>query len=102
LEEHAGLDAVAHDDFQGALDAYFHALESAGEEEPDRPDFEERIAKYERMIDQQEAAIEGFAEEAAAERERAEALYARYDLVDEVISTVRAARADDTPWEEIE
>jgi predicted ribosome quality control (RQC) complex YloA/Tae2 family protein len=102
LEERATLEREAFDEFQAALDAYFHALETTDDETADRPDFEERIAKYERMIDQQEAAIEEFEEAAEAERAKAEALYARYDLVDEVIRTVRSARADDVPWEEID
>ncbi|MFB6352543.1 MAG: ribosome rescue protein RqcH [Halobacteriales archaeon] len=102
LEERAGLDAEAFDDFQAALDAYFHELESAGEDQPDRPDFEAEVARYERIIDQQEAAIDDFERQAAAEREKAEALYAHYDLVDEVLTTVREARANDVGWEDIE
>jgi predicted ribosome quality control (RQC) complex YloA/Tae2 family protein len=102
LEERATLETEAFDEFQAALDAYFHALETTDDETADRPDFEERIAKYERMIDQQEAAIEEFEVAAEAERAKAEALYTRYDLVDEVIRTVRSARADDVPWEEID
>jgi predicted ribosome quality control (RQC) complex YloA/Tae2 family protein len=102
LEERADLESEAYDDFQAALDVYFHELAAAGDEAPDRPDFDERIAEYERIIDQQEAAIERFEADAEAEREKAEALYAHYDIVDEVISTVRAARGDDVAWEEIE
>ncbi len=105
LEERAALDAEAFAEFQAALDAYFHELDAAGTDASaasDGPDVEAEIAEYERIVDQQEAAIERFAERAAAERESAEALYAHYDLVDEVLSTVRTARADDVPWEEIE
>ena len=92
------------------LDEYFHALatedEPGGEEAEsggrNRPDFEAEIEKQQRIIDQQEGAIESFDEEARAHRERAEALYANYDLVDEVLTTVRNARAEEVPWEEIE
>ena len=101
LEERSGLEAEAFGDFQSALDAYFVALDRE-ERTPDRPDFQAEIDEYERIIDQQEAAIEAFAEEAEAERGRAETLYARYDLVDEVLTTVREARREDVPWEEIE
>jgi predicted ribosome quality control (RQC) complex YloA/Tae2 family protein len=98
------------DRFTEALDEYFHALatedEPGGEEAEsggrDRPDFEAEIEKQQRIIDQQEGAIENFEEEARAHRERAEALYANYDLVDEVLTTVREARAEEVPWEEIE
>jgi len=105
LEERAGLSAEGFDSFNAALDDYFYRLEREPEEETtgtERPDFEAEIAKQQRIIEQQEGAIEGFEEQAAAERERAEALYAHYDLVDEVISTVRAAREDSVPWAEIE
>ncbi|MFB6108678.1 MAG: ribosome rescue protein RqcH [Haloplanus sp.] len=105
LEERSGLDSEGYDSFNAALDAYFDRLERAPDEEAggsERPDFEAQIAKQERIIEQQEGAIEGFEEQAAAERERAEALYAHYDLVDEVISTVRAAREESVPWAEIE
>jgi predicted ribosome quality control (RQC) complex YloA/Tae2 family protein len=106
--ERAGLDAEPFDSFTGALDAYFLRLareaETATEEAGDseRPDFEAEIAKQERIIEQQEGAIEGFAERAERERERAEALYANYELVDEVCSTVRAARERGLGWDEIE
>ena len=109
LEEHEreGLDSEAVDTFNAALDEYFHRLEraddddSAEEAASSRPDFEAEIAKQNRIIDQQEGAIEEFEERADAERRRAELLYANYDLVDEVLSTVREARDDDVPWDEI-
>jgi len=102
LAERAALEREGFDGFQAALDAYFHALETAPRREPAAPDFDAQLAEYARIIDHQQAAIEGFEAEAAAERERAETLYARYDLVDEVLRTVREARADDVPWAEIE
>ncbi|WP_049982143.1 ribosome rescue protein RqcH [Halorubrum sp. BV1] len=110
LAEHEGLPSVGFDSFNAAVDEYFYRLERQDETgddaapadaSPSRPDFEEEIAKQERIIEQQEGAIEGFEEQAERERERAELLYANYDLVDEVLSTVRDARADDVPWDEI-
>ena len=110
LAEHEGLPSVGFDSFNAAVDEYFYRLErqsETGEDaapadaSPSRPDFEEEIAKQERIIEQQEGAIEGFEEQAERERERAELLYAHYDLVDEVLSTVRDARANDVPWDEI-
>ncbi|PSQ02822.1 hypothetical protein BRC94_00815 [Halobacteriales archaeon QS_5_70_17] len=106
LEEREGLPSEVFEAFNDALDEYFHEFEAGEETEGgggrDRPDFESEIAKYERIIEQQRGAIEDFEEDAAAERERAELLYGRYDLVDDVISAVREAREADTPWEEIE
>jgi predicted ribosome quality control (RQC) complex YloA/Tae2 family protein len=110
LAEHEDLPSVGFDSFNAAVDEYFYRLgnEASEEGEPpadagaSRPDFGEEIAKQERIIEQQEGAIEGFEEQAQAERERAELLYAHYDLVDEVISTVREARENEVPWDEIE
>ncbi|RQG97789.1 ribosome rescue protein RqcH [Natrarchaeobius chitinivorans] len=106
LEEHAELAAEPYDTFLSALDDYFFRLELADEEEPDptdqRPDFEAEVAKYERIIEQQEGAIEGFEEEADATRQKAELLYAEYGLVDDILSTVQEARRQDRPWDEIE
>lgn len=109
LEEHEreGLDSEAADSFNDAVDGYFHRLEraddddSAEEAASSRPDFEAEIAKQNRIIDQQEGAIEEFEAQAETERRRAELLYANYDLVDEVLSTVREARESDVSWDEI-
>jgi predicted ribosome quality control (RQC) complex YloA/Tae2 family protein len=103
LEEFADLEQDAYEAFNPALDDYFYGLDA---EEPetgsDRPDFESEIAKYERIIEQQENAIEEFEAEAEREREKAEALYANYDLVDEVLSTVQEARDAGHGWDDIE
>ncbi len=106
LEEHSHLERESHDQFTDALDAYFASVDQ--EEEvptdatPDRPDFEAEIEKKQRIIEQQEGAIESFDEQADVEREKAESLYANYDLVDAVLSTVRQERENGTPWEDIE
>ena len=109
LAEHEGLPSVGFDSFNAAVDEYFYRLgneatddgEAPADATASRPDFEEEIAKQERIIEQQRGAIEGFEEQAQAERERAELLYANYDLVDEVLSTVREARENEVPWDEI-
>ncbi|MFB6118710.1 ribosome rescue protein RqcH [Halosegnis sp.] len=102
LAEYEGVDCDGYDRFTGALEDYFYELDR---EEPDpgstRPDFESEIAKYERIIDQQEGAIEEFEKEAAIYREKAETLYGNYDLVDEVLATVREARAADYSWGDV-
>jgi predicted ribosome quality control (RQC) complex YloA/Tae2 family protein len=106
LQEHADLQAEPFGTFTDALDDYFTNFEGDHEEGDeggrDRPDFESQIEKQQRIIQQQESAIEDFEAEAERERERAEALYAHYDLVDEVLSTVSEAREDGVPWEDIE
>jgi len=100
LEEYADRESEAFETFNAALDDYFT---SASDEDDagggsDRPDFESEIEKKERIIQQQESAIEEFGEAADREREKAESLYANYDLIDEILSTVRAARDEGHSW----
>lgn len=114
LEEHGELRSEPVEGFNAALDAYFTAIEDVDEKaggggsagsggaNTGRPDFQSEIEKQERIIAQQEGAIEDFERQAQAEREKAELLYAHYELVDDVLSTVREAREADFSWEEIE
>jgi predicted ribosome quality control (RQC) complex YloA/Tae2 family protein len=106
MAERAALDSDLFDTFNGALDQYVRELasvdEDRGDGEPDRPEFEADIETQKRIIDQQEAAIEDFEAQADAEREKAELLYAKYELVDEILTTVRDAREAGVPWDDIE
>ncbi|MFW6434978.1 MAG: ribosome rescue protein RqcH [Halovenus sp.] len=110
LDEYADRHSEAFESFNEALDDYFTHVEAdhSEREQPSggggrhRPDFESEIEKQKRIIKQQQQAIDDFEEEAEAEREKAELLYANYDLVDEVLSTIRAAREDGRSWDEIE
>ncbi|MEF8821803.1 MAG: ribosome rescue protein RqcH, partial [Halovenus sp.] len=108
MEEHAELEPDRFESFTDALDDYFtHFDEDEGSPEPadqsrQRPDFEAEIEKQKRIIEQQEGAIESFEEQADTEREKAELLYAHYDLVDEILTTTRQAREDGRSWNEIE
>ncbi|QSG10086.1 ribosome rescue protein RqcH [Halapricum desulfuricans] len=107
LAEYADRESEPFESFNEALDDYFTNVDADhsdrdGGEERGRPDFEAEIEKQKRIIDQQQQAIEDFERQAEAERERAELLYANYDLVDEVLSTVRAAREEGRSWEAIE
>ncbi len=109
LEEYEHLESEAFDSFNEALDVYFTNLE-VGESESGEgaasgssgPDFDAEIEKRKRIIEQQEGAIEDFAAEADAEREKAELVYAHYELVDEILSTVREARAAGHGWDDID
>ncbi|MGM0590279.1 MAG: ribosome rescue protein RqcH [Halobacteriota archaeon] len=105
LVEYDGIDSVGFDSFNAALDDYFVRLDRSADRDratANRPDFEAQIEKQKRIIEQQERAIEGFESQAQAERRRAELLYAHYGLVDEVLTTVRNAREEGIPWDEIE
>ncbi len=109
LEERSDLNSAGFDSFDAALDDYFYRLELDADEPSggsggggrQRPDFESQIEKQERIIQQQQGAIEGFDEQAEQEREKGESLYANYELVDEILSTVRSARDEGVPWDEI-
>ncbi len=103
--EARGLGGESYDSFNDAVDDYFYRLEVGDEtnETADTgPDFETEIATQQRIIEQQQGAIEGFEASAKDEQQRAELLYAHYDLVDEVLSTVQSAREEDISWEAIE
>ncbi|WP_331233434.1 ribosome rescue protein RqcH [Natronorarus salvus] len=104
LSEYEDLEFESFETFTRALDDYFTNGETDEEavEKEEGPDFRAQIERQQRIVDQQEGAIEGREEEAAKRRERAEALYANYDLANEVLTTVRNARAEDRPWDEIE
>ena len=89
--------------FTAALDAYFMPLEAESDQPTgnDRPDFESQIETQKRIIQQQQDAIESFEEQAERTRERAECLYANYEFVDELLSTIRGARENGQSWGEI-
>jgi predicted ribosome quality control (RQC) complex YloA/Tae2 family protein len=110
MEEYAGDRSESFSTFTEALDDYYANFDAderavsasaAGGGGRDRPDFESEIETKERIIAQQEGAIEDFEADAAAEREKAELLYANYDLVDEILTTVQGARDEDVPWDDI-
>jgi len=106
LAEREGQDCTTFDRFNDALDDYFSMFEpvesgDGADRGTERPDFEAEIEKYERIIAQQEAAIEEFEEQTARERERAELLYAHYDTVDAVAEAVRSARAEGLSFDAI-
>jgi predicted ribosome quality control (RQC) complex YloA/Tae2 family protein len=107
LAEREGLECEQFDAFNPALDDYFTNFEaeeegSSSREERNRPDFESEIEKYERIITQQEGAIESFEENAQVERRKAELLYERYDLVSEVLTAIQNAREEDRSWDTIQ
>jgi predicted ribosome quality control (RQC) complex YloA/Tae2 family protein len=108
MAEYEDRPSDAFETFTAALDDYYTNWEAEPETGPedgggrDRPDFESEIEKQKRIIEQQQGAIEDFEAQAEAEREKAELLYAEYDLVDDILSTVRQAREEDVSWDAIE
>ena len=99
----AGTQAESGDDVLSTFERYFAAYEppEAVGGEADDP-LAEEIARTERIVAQQQGAIESFAADAERERARAEALYREYGLVDEVITAISEARAADHSWADIE
>lgn len=102
LQTRDEFDAEGFETFNAAVDDYFTHFAEDRNEANARPDFEGDIETQERIIAQQEDAIDRFDAEAAAEREKAELLYANYELVDEILATVREARQADRSWSVIE
>ncbi len=107
MEEYGNLEPERFEEFTDALDDYFTHFDEEEDEEVatgnhNRPDFEAEIEKQQRIIEQQQGAIEDFQRQADREREKAELLYANYDLADEILTTVRNTRDDGTPWADIE
>ncbi|WP_299265059.1 ribosome rescue protein RqcH [Halorientalis sp.] len=108
MAEYDDLPSDSVEAFTAALDEYFTNWEAEPETGPedgggrDRPDFESEIEKQKRIIEQQQGAIEDFEAQAETEREKAELLYAEYDLVDEIVATVQQARENDVSWDDIE
>ncbi|WP_436900923.1 ribosome rescue protein RqcH [Halovenus halobia] len=107
MEEYGNLEPERFEQFTDALDDYFTHFDEDEDEEVatenhNRPDFEAEIEKQQRIIEQQQGAIEDFQRQADREREKAELLYANYDLANEILSTVRNARDEGTPWADIE
>lgn len=99
------LAATQCETFTEALDTYFYRLQTEAdraESRVERPDFEAEIEKHQRILQQQEAAIADFESQAATEQEKAELLYANYDTVDDILSTVREAREEGLSWDTIE
>ena len=105
LGEYDDLPSEAFDSFNAALDDYFTNLDTSEDEDSgetvERPDFEGEIEKQQRIIEQQEQAIEDFADQAETEREKAEALYGHYDLVDDLLTAVSEAREAGHGWQDI-
>ncbi|SEW29964.1 ribosome rescue protein RqcH [Halobacterium jilantaiense] len=105
LQEYDHLPSEAFDSFDAALDDYFTNLDTSEDEDSgetvERPDFENEIEKQQRIIEQQEQAIEDFERQAEAEREKAEALYGHYDLVDDLLTAVQEAREAGHGWQDI-
>ena len=110
LERYADRDVERYDRFHDALDDYFAHVATAGEgvtagEDADGDGAgggaagdgetrDERIARQERIVQQQENAIEDFDEQEDRLRAKAETLYAHYGTVDEVIGAVRDGLAE--------
>lgn len=102
LAQHADRDFETFGRFTDAVEDYFSNFTHEEEFTDAEADLEEELARQRRMIEQQESAIDRFEEQAAETREAAESLYANYDVVDDVLDTIRSARKAGRSWGKIE
>lgn len=105
LQELADFETTTHETVSAAVESYFRRLPERSRDEggtDETSELEEERARLNRILEHQERTIEEYHEEAQRYREQAELLYANYDLVDEVISTVHAAREQGHGWSAIE
>ena len=103
LAQYEGFDFEEFSRFTDALDDYFrHYDEATKTDDDDGSTIDEEIARQQRIIEQQEGAIEQFDREAERIRQQAESLYASYEFVDDILTTIKEARRDGRSWAEIE
>ncbi|MDY6778960.1 MAG: ribosome rescue protein RqcH, partial [Halobacteria archaeon] len=102
LRSYDDHDVEEFDSFNRALDLYFEEVEDhRAESETDDGGLEAEIRKQESIIEQQRQAIDEFERDEEVLRAKAEALYANYGVVDDLLETVREARSDGYSWDEI-
>ncbi len=103
LEELSALESTTFETVSAAVTDYFDRLPARQTVEADPEDvLAEERARLERILEHQQRTIEEYREEANTLRSQAELLYAHYDLVDELISTVSEARRQGHSWDDIE
>lgn len=104
LAEFSGYESTRFETVSSAIDAYYLRLPEREHEEAPGPEdaIAEERARLERILEHQQRTIDEYREEAASLRHQAESLYDRYDLVDDVITTVSEARSAGHGWDVIE
>ncbi len=84
--EGQGLEERQSASFNEVLDEYHHALPVPVVES-------ERLRRLRHALQQQEAALKEFREREKAAREKAEAIYAKYDVVEDILAAVKKLKA---------
>jgi len=84
--EGQGFEEKAFSSFNEALDEYYRA-------QPKQLEETERLRRLRRALKQQETALKEFEEKERTAREKAEAIYAHYDVVEEALEAFRKMKA---------
>ncbi|WP_456435877.1 ribosome rescue protein RqcH [Methanopyrus sp.] len=95
------LEIEEQDTFQRALDDYYVTKLLAEKEREVREKWEREKRRLERTIERQRSSIEQLCTKAEKLRERANALYLNYNLVDGILSELRKAEREGYSLEEI-
>lgn len=101
LQIYGKHDGKHFDSFNEALDAFFTQKVMESVETWMDEKRSEELGVPERMISQQEQAIQEFEQEEKLSVAKAEAIYAHYPQIEEILTTINQAREDDYSWEDI-
>lgn len=87
--------------FTHALDEFFTEREIVAKEIKEEKKFDEQVQKLERIAEEQKKAIEKWKRIEKDSREKAEAIYDNYELVQNIILSIEKAKKKGLSWKEI-
>lgn len=101
LSRYANDQKVYFESFNKALDEYYskHIVAEAKAEVVEKK--AEKIGVYERRLKQQEEAIAKFEKEEKENVRKGEAIYAGYNIINDIISVIKGARSKGYSWDDI-
>ncbi|WP_292484431.1 ribosome rescue protein RqcH [Methanohalobium sp.] len=101
LEQYKNYEKEYFDSFNKALDEFFGKEVVEAERKIQESAKKEKVDIYQRRLQQQQAAIEKFEKEVNKYNSIAEAIYAHYPLVEEVLTVLTNARKSGYSWDDI-
>jgi predicted ribosome quality control (RQC) complex YloA/Tae2 family protein len=101
LEQYKEYEKQYFDSFNKALDEFFGKEVVEAERKIQESAKKEKVDIYQRRLQQQQAAIEKFEKEANKYNSIAEAIYAHYPFVEEVLTVLTNARKSGYSWDDI-
>ncbi len=87
--------------FNDEIDEYFSNLEEEPEFVEDRSQVSNKLTKHQKTLAKQEQHLEKLRNQEINEKKKGDLVYAHFQNVDELLSTILQARRSDVPWEEI-